>query len=149
MKKWFWHRSQKSREATAVCLEAPKNLMPAPGHAPDWVGPEEPLSSRNPLANYVCQLFQKAKEKQANLLELALDRERGGIRVQSKGSGAWQPIPGPPEYMWSGLVFACLRSCALESCEGTIRDPASGEAWQFAFRKNDNQIRLSRTDKGM
>ena len=149
MRKWFWHRTKKGQGVTAVCLGAPKDPMAAPGHAPDWVGPEEPLSSLNPLANYLCQLFREAQQGQADTLELALDRERGSIRVQSKGSGAWQPIAGPPEYLWSGLVFACLRSCALESCQGTIQDPASGEAWHFAFCRGDDQIRLRRVDKGM
>ncbi len=132
-----------------MCLAAPGDLTAAPRHAPDQIGPQEPLSSQNALANYLCQLFQKAKERQADTLELALDRERASVRVRSKGSGAWEPIPGPPEYMWSGLVFACLRSCAIESCQGTIQDPASGESWHFAFHKGDNQIRLRRVDKGI
>jgi len=128
---------------------APDDLMAAPGHAPDWVGPQEPLSPQNALANYLCQLFQKARQRQADTLELALDRERGSIRVQSKGSGAWEQIPGLPEYFWSGLVVTCLRGCALESCQGTIQDPVSGEPWHFAFRKGDDQIRLSRVEKGV
>jgi hypothetical protein len=150
MRKWFWSRAQKRAQGvTAVCLMASDDLVAAPGHAPDWVGPEEPLSSLNPLGNYLCQLFREAQQRQAATLELALDRESGSIRVQSEGSGGWQPIPGPPESMWSGLVFACLRSCVIESCQGTIQDPASGEAWHFAFRKGDDQIRLRRVDKGM
>jgi hypothetical protein len=149
MRKWFRKRTKKAQGVTAVCLTAPGDLMAAPGHAPDWVGPQEPLSPQNASGSYLCQLFRKAKERQTDTLELALDRERGSIRVQSKGSGGWEAIPGPPEYMWAGLVFACLRSCAIESCQGTIQDPASGESWHFAFRKGDNQIRLSRIDKGM
>jgi hypothetical protein len=149
MRKWFWNQTKKAQRVTAVCLAAPGDLIAAPGHAPDWVGPEEPLSSQNPLANYLCQLFQKAKQKEADTLELALDRAKGNIRIQSRGSGAWEQIPGLPEYFWSGLVVTCLRGCALESCQGTIQDPASGASWHFSFRKGDNQIRLSRVDKGM
>jgi len=147
MGSWFWNRSRKPPGVTAGCLVSAEGLSPAPRHAPDQVGPEEPLSSQNPLANCLCELFQSAKQKEADTLGLALDRAKGNIRIQSKGSGAWEQIPGLPEYFWSGLVFTCLRGCAIESCQGTIQDPASGESWRFTFRQDNNEIQLSRIGK--
>ena len=117
-------------------------------HALDWTGPREAISHQNPLANYVRLLFEAAKEKDADTVELTLDQEKSLIRTQLGGPGAWQQVGGLPEYTWSSLLFTCLEIAAIESCQGTIQDPASGAEWRFTFRKEGNQIRLSRMAVG-
>ena len=141
--RWLWNRSKKTKETVYTCVMAPGALQAAPGRTPDQVGPEEPLSPKNPVAKLVGLLLQEADKRNADTIELEPDRSKDCIRVRSKGSGEWEQTP-LPEYLWSPMVFTCLRNCVIESCEGVIEDPASGEHWRFTFRKQDNQIQFSR-----
>lgn len=95
----------------------------------------------------MCELFQEATKSHANTMELALDQAKDAVRVQSKGPGDWERIPGLGGSLWSGLVFTCLRACAIESCQGAIEDPTSGEQWHFTFHRGHNEIRLTRINQ--
>jgi hypothetical protein len=136
---WFWNRNKRTGGTLITCL-APG----APGHAGDQVGPEEPLSPKNPVATLVGLLFQEAKTRNADTIELEPDRSRDCLRVRLKGPGDWEHTPSLPGWSWAGLVFVCLRGCVIESCEGVLKDPASGECWRFTFRQQGQQIRFSK-----
>ncbi|MCU0916702.1 MAG: hypothetical protein MUC88_19390 [Planctomycetes bacterium] len=142
MLKWLGRLGRRPRDVVGGCL------MPAGSvrgdHVPNWTGPREPLSRQDPLANYLCLLFEKAVRCQADTAELTLEVENDLVRARLKGPGGWQTAGGPPSYVWSNLLFTCLHSAEIESCQATIADPASGEQWRFDFRKQDNQIRLSK-----
>jgi len=141
--KWFWHRSRKAQGATVECLTAPAaDLMAAAGRGCDWTGPREPTSQV--LASYARQLFEAAQKRNADTVVLALDQAKGLIPTQLRGSADWEQLPAGPGYLWSGLLFTYLEIAAIEACQGTIQDPASGEQWRFTFRKEGNQIQLNK-----
>jgi len=142
--KWFWHRTKKPEGVTAGCLVPSEGFMAAPRHASDWTGPRAPVSAPHPLADYVRQLFEAAQERNADTVELVLNQAQGLIRTRLKGSGDWQQVGGPPEYAWPDLIFTCLEIGAIETCQATIEDPVSGDQWRFTFRKESNQIQLSK-----
>jgi len=144
MMEWLGRLGRKPRGAVGGCLSP---VGPVRGdHATDWTGPREPLSRQDPLANYLCLLFEKAAQCQADTAELTLDPENDLVRTRLQGPGGGQTAGGPPSYLWSNLLFTCLHSAAIESCRGTITDPASGEQWRFTFCKQDNQIRFNKLD---
>jgi hypothetical protein len=89
-------------------------------------------------------LFEAAQKRNADTVELTLDQSQGLIPIRLRGPADWEQIPAGPAYFWSGLLFTCLEMAAIESCQGTIRDPVSGEPWRFTFRKEGNQIQLSK-----
>ncbi len=147
MRKWFWHRTKKAQGVMAVCLAAPEGNAWAPGQALDWTGPRKPTSLV--VINLIRQLFEAAHKRNADTVELTLDQAQGYIPIRLRGPADGEPIPAGPAYLWSGLLFTCLEMAAIEACEGTIPDPVSGESWRFTFRKDGNQICLSRVDKGV
>ncbi len=147
MRKWFWNRTRKAEGATVECLMVPEGNVTAPGQALDWTGPREPSS--HAVVSYIRLLFEAAQRRNADTVELTLDQARGRIPIRLRGPADGEQIPAGPAYLWSGLLFTCLEMAAIETCEGTIPDPVSGAPWRSTFRKGDNQIRLSRVDKGM
>ncbi len=147
MRKWFWKRgTRKAQGVTAVCLAAPEGNGWAPRQALDWTGPRKPTS--HAVITYIRLLFETAQKRNADTVELTLDQAKGHIPIRLRGPADGEKIPAGPAYLWSGLLFTCLEMAAIEACEGTIPDPVSGDSWHFSFRKSDNQIRLSRVDKG-
>ncbi len=141
--RWFWHRNRKAQGATAVCLMTPTgDNVAAPGRGSDWTGPRE--ATAPVLATYARQLFEAAHKKDADTVELSLDQAKGLIQTQLSGSAGQEQLPAGPGYMWSSLLFTYLEMAAIESCQGTILDPVSGDRWRFTFRKEGNQMQLTK-----
>ena len=142
MRKWFWKRTKKAQGGTVECLMVPEGNAWAPGQALDWTGPRKPTS--HVVVSFMRLLFEAAQKRNADTVELTLDQAQGRIPIRLRGPAACDQIPPGLAYLWSGLLFTCLEMAAIEACEGTIPDPVSGESWRFTFRKDGNQIRLSK-----
>jgi len=92
----------------------------------------------------VCDLLGQATQRGVKAIKFTMDQPHERIALQMGDSEGWQEIPGLDGAFWSGLVLYLPRISTIESCQGTITDPRSGEEWRFSFSKPDRHILLSK-----